>query len=167
MVLVEIFSEGLSFQRELGFAQEPRMPVESETSVFYFKTASPTKRMWKNVWSWWWLESCGTLHPKLYSKGIWSKKTVKIAVWTTLIHPESSDSSDSNHQNFWMYPQKMDEPRQWKIYKKSFVVNATSWCIKRLVFVQFVLQLCNQTSQAGKWNSWRCIFLIQQISSCS
>lgn len=75
MVLVEIFSEGLSFQREVGFAQEPRMPVESETSLFFYQRVQQ-KWMWKNVWSWWWLESCGTLHPKLYSKGILSKKTV-------------------------------------------------------------------------------------------
>jgi len=40
MVLVEIFSEGLSFQREVGFAQEPRMPVESETSLFFISESN-------------------------------------------------------------------------------------------------------------------------------
>ena len=47
-------------------------------------------------------------------------------------------------------PKKMDEPRQWKIYKKSFVVNATSWCIKRLVVCSVCL--ASRQSNISGWN---------------
>lgn len=47
-------------------------------------------------------------------------------------------------------PKKMDEPRQWKIYKKKIVVNFTSWCIERLV-VSSVCLASRQSNISG-WN---------------
>ena len=120
----------------------------------FFEQIVQQKWMWKNVWSWWWLESCGTLHPKMYSKGIlsinycwWQSKPL----WSTLNPP-------THPPKLLDVPQKNGRTKALKDLQKK-----VSWwmlqvdALRDLLFVQFVLQVGNQTSQAETWTSWRCI----------